>query len=365
VDTGFGLERAAMVLQKVNSVYETDLFKPLMEKIEELATKSYNSHPKAYRIIADHLRAGAFILGDELGVVPSNLDQGYVVRRLIRRAVRFGKMIGIEKNFTAEIGKVVVENYQEVYPELARNKKKIVEELEREETKFKKTLAKGLRELNKVRSKLKIGDKFTGERAFYLYESFGFPLELTQEILAEKGVKVEEADFNQALKKHREVSRKGAEKKFKGGLVDASRETTKLHTATHLLHQALRQVLGKGVAQKGSNITPQRLRFDFSYSEKLTPEQIKKVEKIVNQKINEDLEVKCEEMSVAEAKKQGAIGLFAHKYGDRVKVYAVENFSQEICGGPHVGRTGELGHFKITKEQAVSAGVRRIKAILN
>jgi len=368
VDVGLGLERITMLLQRKDSVFETDLFSDIKKAVEKLAQKKDNN--KAVRIICDHLRAAVFIIAD--GVIPSNLDRGYVLRRLIRRAIRYGKMIGIEDNFCSKIAKVVISRYKEIYPDLADKEEMIIHELNKEEENFEKTLDKGIREFERRVSRLSEGVSIlTADISFPLYDTYGFPIELTRELAQEKGLKVDENGFQKAFKKHQELSRKGAEQKFKGGLADASKETIKLHTAAHLLQQALREVLGDNVYQKGSNITAERLRFDFSHPEKMTDKQIKKVEDLVNQKIKEALPVTCQEMSLKEAKKQKAMGVFDKKYGQKVKVYYIgrENlpegfFSQEICGGPHVKNTSELGHFKIIKEQSSSAGVRRIKAII-
>jgi len=320
------------------------------------------------RIVCDHLRAATFIIGDVFGVTPSNTDQGYVLRMLIRRAIRHGQKLGIEGEFVRKIAGIYVRLYGEAYPELVDNQEKIFEELVREEQQFGKTLEKGLREVEKCCS----DDLLKGNFAFYMYETYGFPPEMTIEEIAKNPDLAGKLDdekfwkeFNEALKSHQEKSRAGAEQKFSGGLADDSESVTRLHTATHLLHQALRQVLGDHVGQKGSNITSERLRFDFTHEEKMTPEQKEEVEKIVNEQIEANLPISCEEMTVEEAKKAGAIGLFESKYGDKVKVYAVgSGFSREICGGPHVSGTGELGKFKIKKEESSSRGVRRIKAIL-
>jgi alanyl-tRNA synthetase len=373
IDTGMGLERTVAVLNHFESVYEIELFTPIINKIIELiAQKGVSreeiliSYKKAIRIIADHLKAATFILGDPVGVAPSNLKQGYILRRLIRRALRYGRLIGIEaeKKMTIEIAKVVIEIYKELYPELLENQERILSELSREEERFDKTLALGLKEFNKMVKNKQI----SGYNAFILFSTYGFPLEMTKELAQEKGIVVDEKGFYEEFKKHQELSRTAAAGIFKGGLADASEETKKLHTATHLLQAALRSILGEHVTQKGSNITPERLRFDFSHSKKLTEEEIQKINDFVNEKINLALPVHFEEMTVEEAKEKGAIGLFTHKYGEKVKVYFIGKpgnyVSIEICGGPHVENTKELGHFKIIKEEAVSAGVRRIKAIL-
>ncbi|MBW1821607.1 MAG: alanine--tRNA ligase, partial [Deltaproteobacteria bacterium] len=310
---------------------------------------------KSERIIADHIRSAVFILAD--GIVPSNLEQGYVLRRLIRRAIRYGKKIGIEEQFTHKIAEVVIEKMKDEYPELKKNKDLIVEQLIQEEEKFSKTLEKGLKEFENRK-------KIDGKEAFVLFSTYGFPFEMTKELAKEKGIEVDEKEFQKEFEKHQELSRTATTGKFKSGLADDSEQVTKLHTATHLLLAALREVLGNQVTQKGSNITGERLRFDFSHPEKVTPEQIKKVEEIINEQIKKDLPVICEEMSLEEAKERGAVGVFESKYGDRVKVYSIEDFSSEICGGPHVDSTGKLGSFKIKKEESSSAGIRRIKAIL-
>lgn len=361
VDTGMGLERIAAVMQSVDTVFETDTFTPVIDKIASLSNKSYKDHERAFRIIADHLRAATFIIGDPRGVAPSNVGQGYIVRRLLRRAIREGRRLGILEPFTHVMAEVYAGEYGGHYTELTENLAKIVDEMKKEEEKFGKTLEKGMKELEKMLSKGSI----TGEDAFLLFSSYGFPLELTEEILREKGQSIDREVFAQEFKKHQELSRTASAGAFKGGLADNSVETTRLHTATHLLHQALRSVLGNHVEQKGSNITAERLRFDFSHPQKMTPEEIKKVEDIVNEAIKADFLIHCEQLSVDEAKGRGAIGLFEDKYaqmGGKINVYFMGEFSKEICGGPHVQHTGELGSFKIQKEEAVSAGVRRIKA---
>ena len=356
VDTGMGLERTLAVLNGLDDDYQTELFVNQIRKIEELSEKKYEESEeitRVMRIIADHLKANTFIMADDKGIVPSNLDQGYVVRRLIRRAVRYGRQLEIKDDlWTKEIAKVVIEDYMDVYPELEKNKEFILNNLDKEEAKFKKTLEKGLREFEK------------GTDSFVLFSTYGFPIEMTQELAKEKGKEIDIERFNQQMKKHQELSRTASAGKFKSGLADTSEETKRLHTAAHLLLAALRKVLGDHVVQKGSNITAERLRFDFSHSEKMTDEQKHEVERLVNEVIKKDLPVVCQEMSLEEAKKQGAMGVFESKYGHKVKVYSMGNYSKEICAGPHVERTGQLGHFKIKKEQSSSAGVRRIKAVL-
>jgi len=352
IDTGMGLERLAKVAQNKETIFETDLFEPIIKEIKSLSQKE---DKKALRIIADHIKAATFILSEN--IEPSNVEQGYVLRRLIRRSVRYAKQLGIEDIFCHKIAKTVIELYKNIYPELRDNQDFIFEQFIKEEEKFQKTIERGLREFEKL-------DEITGKKAFDLYQNYGFPLELTEELAEEKGIKLNKEEFKMAFDHHQEVSRKGAELKFKGGLADHSEKTTKYHTATHLLLASLRKILGDHVFQKGSNITAERLRFDFSHKEKLTKEQIEKIENLVNQKIGEDLEVKSEEMPLDEAKKQGVMGVFGEKYGAKVKVYTIGDFSKEICGGPHVKRTSELGHFKIIKEESSSSGVRRIRAVL-
>ena len=425
VDTGMGLERTICVLNGKKSVYETDLFERILGRIEELSGKKYQAddeHSKAFRIIADHMRTSTFILGDDRGVSPSNTDQGYILRRLIRRAVRYGMQLGMPEGFTAEVAQVIIDQYKDVYPELTRNSAFVLEQLKLEEARFARTLRQGEKEFDKVynnalntrallESILAAGDKaafarelaqqkklrpspdmmpiidaanagdeaalvaalqarmatldtLDGRSAFKLYDTYGFPIEMTRELAAEKGLKVDEEDFAERFKKHQELSHQGADQKFKGGLADHSEETAKLHTATHLLHAALRKVLGDEVAQKGSNITAERLRFDFSFDRKVTKEELEEVEKLVNEAIAAKAPVVCEEMTVPEAKAKGAIGLFESKYGEKVRTYKMGEYSFEICGGPHAENTGDLGSFKILKEESSSAGVRRIKAVI-
>jgi alanyl-tRNA synthetase len=359
VDTGMGFERVLTILQGKQSVYETDLFAPIVAKIRELSS---STDERSERIIADHLRAAVLIISD--GVPPSNVDAGYIVRRLIRRAIREARKLGFDfaQTFTTQIAEEVIKNFGEVYPELVQNSAKILLELEKEENQFKKTLEKGEREIAQFLEK---GGEVDGEKAFYFYETYGFPLELTQEFLQEQGVDlIAPKKFEAAQKAHQDQSRSASAGKFAGGLADDSETVAQLHTATHLLNAALREVLGGEIFQKGSNITAERLRFDFNHSEKMTPEQKEAVEKFVNAAIQKKLPVTCEEMSVKEAKAAGAMGIFDDKYGEKVKVFSIGDISKEICGGPHAGNTGELGRFKIKKEESSSAGVRRIKAIL-
>lgn len=366
VDTGMGLERTICVLNGKKSVYETDLFADILAKISDLSGKEYQSDAettKAFRIIADHMRTSTFIMGDDRGVSPSNVDQGYVLRRLIRRAVRYGMGIGMPDGFTGEVAKVIIEQYKDVYPELKRNEKFVLEQLALEESRFARTLKQGNREFDKLAEKVQNG-QIDGLSAFHLYDTYGFPVEMTQELARDRGLTVDMEGFHECFKKHQATSQAGAEQRFKGGLADHSDQSARLHTATHLMHAALRKVLGPEVAQKGSNITAERLRFDFSFGRKMTKEEIAEVEKLVNEAIQSNTPIVCEEMTVAEAKDQGAIGLFESKYGEQVKVYTMGGFSKEICGGPHAQNTGDLVSFKIKKEESSSAGVRRIKAVI-
>lgn len=361
VDTGLGLERVSAILEGKPTHYETELFAGAMEKIRSLATAQ---DIVSERIIADHLRAATFILGDQRGVVPSNTDQGYVLRRLIRRAIRHGKKIGITATFTSMIAKIYIDLYGEFYPELKRHEKRIIDALNDEEARFGKTLVKGEKEFERLLPKMQADKMVSGALAFDLYETYGFPLEMTIELAKEHNLEVDEHEFMHALENHQKESRAGAQQKFAGGLADHSEESTMLHTATHLLHQALRTVLGNHVEQRGSNITRERLRFDFCHTQKMTPEEIKKAEDLVNLQIQRDLSVSWSEMRVEEAHKQNAIGLFPDRYDEVVKVYTMGDFSKEICGGPHVEHTGVLKGFKILKEEACSAGIRRIKAVV-
>ncbi len=364
VDTGMGLERTLVVMTGKDNVFDTEFFQPIIRKIEELSGKKYDEEESKVpmRIISDHLKAAAFMIAD--GVEPSNVERGYVLRRLIRRAVRQGRILGIEDNFTSKIAEAVMEMYKETYPELEKEKNKILEELTKEEVKFRQTLEKGLKKIKEIIAESRSAERISGERAFYLFSTYGFPLELTKEIAAEHNIAVDEEGYREEFKKHQELSRTVSAGMFKGGLADAGEQAAKLHTATHLLLAALRKVLGEHVFQKGSNITGERLRLDFSHNQKMTPEEIAEAEKLVNDAIADDIAVKCEEMTLEEAKKAGAMGVFGEKYGDKVKVYDIAGYSKEICGGPHAARTGELGRFKIIKEEASSAGIRRIKATL-
>ena len=366
VDTGMGLERTICVLNGKKSVYETDLFADILKKISELSGKEYGSDEmttRAFRIIADHMRTATFIMGDDRGVSPSNVDQGYVLRRLIRRAVRYGMGIGMPEGFTGEVAKVIIEQYKDVYPELKRNEAFVLEQLSLEESRFARTLKQGNREFEKLVEKVQDG-QIDGVSAFHLYDTYGFPVEMTEELARERGLTVDMDGFHDCFRRHQATSQAGAEQRFKGGLADHSEQSARLHTATHLLHAALRKVLGPEVAQKGSNITAERLRFDFSFGRKMTKEELAEVERLVNEAIESHTPITCEEMTVAQAKEQGAIGLFESKYGEKVKVYTMGPYSKEICGGPHAQNTGDLVSFKIKKEESSSAGVRRIKAVI-
>ena len=364
VDFGGGLERITAVSLNSPDVFMIDVFGGTIQTLEKLSGKSYSdpTYRSSFRIIADHVRASIFLIGD--GVLPGNTDQGYFVRRLLRRAVRFSDKLNIKKTGLATLVGPILEYYKDAYPETYSKQEKIQNEIEAEEERFGRTLKEGLKEFEKLASR-----DISGKEAFLLFSSYGFPLEITLELAREKGIQVDTRGFEEELKKHQDLSRVGAEKKFKGGLGDTSEKSLKYHTATHLLNAALREVLGIHVMQRGSNITPERLRFDFSHPEKMTDEQKKKVEDLVNLKIKEGLPVTYKEMPKEEAEKTGAIHAFGEKYGDIVKVYTIgdENtgiFSREFCGGPHVENTSVLGDFKIQKEEAVSAGVRRIKAVL-
>lgn len=373
VDFGGGLERIAMVMQEKDNIFETDLFSPMLEKLAELSGKRYREHMREFEIVTDHIKAASFILGDDKGVVPSNLGQGYIVRRLVRRALRYGSQLGIQKkNWIHTVAESVISIYEKQYPELARNKQIILDELSKEEGRFAAALERGMREFSRFFAVMQTEENsraLSGKQAFDLYQTYGFPIEMTQELAKERGYEVDMKEFNHELERHQELSRTASAGMFKGGLADHSTETTKLHTATHLLLAALRKVLGLHVYQKGSNITSERLRLDVPHPAKMTAEEIATVEQLVNQAIKDDLPVSWNEMTVLQAKAKGAVGVFEERYGERVKVYEIGRegeapFSVEICGGPHVARTSELGEFHIDKEEAVAAGVRRIRATL-
>ncbi len=364
VDTGLGLERVLAIMNNVPTVFDTELFAPIIEKIQELTgTKYEEKNQLQYRVISDHLRASTFILGDDKGVSPSNVDQGYVLRRLIRRAYRYLNGMNAPAKSMSTIAEIIIKNYSDAYPELNRNHDFVISQFDREEELFSRTLDSGLKIANKYLDAA-TSRQLAASDAFRLYDTFGFPLEFTQELATERGFSVDTQGFYKLFSEHQEKSRAGAAQKFKGGLADNSEETAKLHTATHLLNNALRRVLGDSVHQRGSNINAERLRFDFSFDRKMTDDEIARVEQLVNDAISAAADIICSEMSVAEAKALGAEGIFDDKYGDAVKVYKMGEFSMEICGGPHAKNTSELGAFKIQKEESSSAGVRRIKAVI-
>lgn len=367
VDTGMGLERTLCILNGKASVYETDIFENAIAEIERLTGCRYGESEevtKAFRVVLDHVRTATFMLGDTKGIVPSNTDQGYILRRIIRRAVRFGRNIGLPQGALNNVSKTIIAKYADVYPELAVNSARVYEELEKEENKFSKTLQQGLREFEKATACIAAGGVIDGVTAFHLYDTYGFPVEITCEMAREKGLNVDVGGYEAAYAEHQEKSRAGSEAKFACGLADHKEETTRLHTATHLLHAALKKVCSPDIQQKGSNITEERLRFDFNFSRKLTPEEVAEVENLVNAQIKADVPVVMREMSLEQAREEGFTGLFESKYGETVKTYSIGGFSKEICGGPHASRTGELGTFKIAKQENVSAGVKRIKAVL-
>ena len=358
VDTGMGLERLCLISQGKLSVFETDLFVPVIREIEKISSEPYSINPKPYRIIVDHLRSVVFLASE--GIRPSNVEQGYVLRRILRRVIRFGRLLALPQGFTTLLAKKIIEVYCEPFPEIKSQEKNILAVIQDEDERFSQTLERGIKQFEKMISSGDIG----GKEAFYLFESYGFPFELTQELSKEKGLQVDKKSFEEALEKHRTTSRAGAPKKFGGVGEGAGIESAKLHTATHLLQSALREVLGAHVKQVGSDVTPQRLRFDFSHFQKVTEEEVEKVEEIINRKIKEDIPVKKEELSYEEALKSGALAFFKEKYPKRVTVYSINGFSKEVCGGPHAERTSELGHFKIVKEESAGSGIRRIRAIL-
>lgn len=365
VDTGMGVERTAAILEGVDDNYLTSIWKDVVDKIEEMSNTTYAENAKSIRIIADHIRTAVFIAGDNSGIKPSNTDQGYILRRLIRRMIRHAKKIGVdlESGFERTLALMIIEKYAKYYDELEKNKEVILDVLTNELNKFNRTLEKGLREFEKIVSNLE-GTTLNKDLAFKLYDTYGFPLELTVELAEEKGITVDKEGFEQKFKEHQEKSRAGSEQRFKGGLAGDGEVETKYHTATHLLNAALKQVISKDVHQRGSNITVERMRFDFNCDHKLTDEEKQKVEDLVNEWIKQEIPVTVEEMSKQEAIDSGAECMFIEKYPDVVTVYTIGNVSKELCGGPHVQNTKELGHFKIKKEEASSAGVRRIKAIL-
>ncbi len=368
VDTGMGVERVTAALEGVDDNYKTELWIPVIEKICELSNKEYNDETnKAMRIVADHIRAVVMISADYANILPSNKDQGYVLRMLIRRMLRYAKTLDIDitSDFDIQIAKLISDMFCQYYPEVKENFNQIENALTTEKRKFAKTIERGLKETVRYLDNVKPGEKLSGEKAFKLFDTFGFPIEMTIELAAEKGITVDVDQFKKCFSEHKQKSKKGSENKFKGGLIDTGFETAKLHTATHLLQGALRSVLGTTVQQKGSNITAERLRFDFSFDRKLSSDEIKQVESIVNKAISENIKIVKMDMSYDDAIASGALGFFRDKYNNIVSVYEILGYSKEICGGPHANNTGELGNFKIIKEEACSSGVRRIKATLS
>ena len=365
VDTGMGLERVVAVLEGVNDNYASSVWKDIIKVIEDISNKPYSGNEKSMRIIADHIRTAVFISADRAGIKPSNTDQGYILRRLIRRAIRYAKKLNIDinSNWEERIALAIMDKYKKYYSEISDNKDVVLEVLKQEKIKFNRTLEKGIKEFEKMTSNLD-GDTLNKDLAFKLYDTYGFPIELTEELAKEKNIKVDTEGFKEKFRAHQELSRAGSTQKFKGGLAGDSQIETRYHTATHLLNAALKQVIGPDVHQKGSNITVDRMRFDFSCDHKLTDEEKQKAENLVNQWISEDIPVTCEEMSKEDAIKSGAECMFIEKYPDIVTVYSIGDVSKELCGGPHVKSTKEIGEFKITKEEASIAGVRRIKAII-
>ena len=362
VDTGMGVERTTAILEGVNDNYQSSIWTPTIKLIESISNLPYEGNEKSMRIIADHMRTAVFILADRAGIKPSNTDQGYILRRLIRRAIRHAKKLNIDINsdWEQKIASVLMDQYETYYSELKDNRQVVLDGLNNEKIKFNRTLEKGLREFDKV---TKDGKDIDGVTAFHLFDTYGFPLELTEELAKEKNLKVDVDGYNQKFKEHQELSRSSSAGKFKGGLAGNSEIETKYHTATHLLNAALKVVVNKDIHQRGSNITDERMRFDFNCDHKLSDEEKQKVEDLVNEWINASLDVKCEEMTKEEAINSGAECMFIEKYPDIVTVYTIgDNVSKELCGGPHVKNTSEIGHFHIVKEEASSAGVRRIKA---
>ena len=365
IDTGIGFERLVAILQEKNSAYDTGLLQPLIKELEEISGQEYSSQKKIFRVLADHIRSACFLIAD--GILPSNLDRGYILRRIIRRFIRYGGFLNLTGNWYLSLIKTVIDLYGDTYPEIKKEKENIIAVIQQEEEKFGRALVKGLKELEKLEP---INNTITASDAFYIYQTFGFPIEMIQEELEKRNLTVDQAEFEQEFKKHQDISRAGAEKKFGGvGIKNAQNEEeaaklAQLHTATHLLHAALRQVLGEHVGQMGSDINLDRLRFDFSHPEKVTAEGLKKVEDLINQKIAENLSIKKDIMSYQNAIDSGALAFFKEKYPVEVNVYSIDSFSREICAGPHADKTGDLGHFKIIKEQSSGAGIRRIKAIL-
>lgn len=362
VDTGLGVERVLMTLNNLNSVYDIEVFKLARERIEELTNTKYEDKKREYRIVLDHIRTATFVLGDDIKLIPSNTGRGYVLRRLLRRAIRYIKQITDNENVLKEVSKTYINYYKKDYEELERNEEYILNEIEKETNKFNKTITSGMKMFEKTEKKS--NGIIDGEHAFKLFDTFGFPLEFTLELAKEKGLKVDVNGFDEKMREHQELSRTATKGEFKGGLADNSYESTKYHTLAHIMLAELKRMFGDNVTQKGQNITPERLRFDFPLDHKMTEEEKEELTKRVNDVINEGIDVKREEMTYDEAKECGAEGIFTDKYGNLVSVYTIGNVSKEICGGPHVKNTKELGIFKIIKEESSSAGVRRLKVIL-
>ncbi len=366
VDTGMGLERVLTILNGKTNVYDTELFLPIMQRLEDILEKEGKAVPgRDKRIICEHTRAITFILGDPMRISPSNTEQGYILRRLIRRIIRLFKKADMNVNYLCELAAVIIGQYGPVYPELEENRAFILEQLQKEYHLFSRTLDEGLKKANRYLDRMEQGGILSGELAFRLYDTFGFPIEFTSELASERGYQVDMDGFRKKYEEHQDKSRQGAAGKFAGGLAANNEQTARLHTATHLLNGALRKVLGEEVSQRGSNITSERLRFDFSFGRKVTKEELEKVEAIVNEAIRKKIDVILEEMTPGKAYEEGAVGVFSEKYGEMVKVYTIPGYSKEICGGPHAENTGELVSFKIIKEEASSAGVRRIKAVIH
>ncbi len=365
IDTGIGFERLVAILQEKNSAYDTGLLQPLIKELEERSGQEYSSQKKTFRVLADHIRSACFLIAD--GIRPSNLDRGYILRRIIRRFIRYASFLNLTGNWYLSLTETVIDLYGETYPEIKKEKENIITVIQQEEEKFGRALVKGLKELEKLEP---VNNIIPASDAFYIYQTFGFPIEMIQEELEKRNLTVDQAEFEQEFKKHQDISRAGAEKKFGGvGIKNAQNEEeaaklAQFHTATHLLHTALRQRLGEHVKQMGSDINLDRLRFDFSHPEKVTAEELKEIEDLINQRIAENLSIKKDIMSYQEAIDSGALAFFKEKYPAEVTVYSIDSFSREICAGPHADKTGDLGHFKIIKEQSSGAGIRRIKAIL-
>ena len=381
VDTGMGVERVTAVLAGLDDNYKTPIWQPIIKEIEKLSNKNYDDNKKAMRVVADHMRAVIMIASDDAGIKPSNTDQGYILRRLIRRVIRFAKTLEINTSSDFETGiiDIIVEQFKNYYPEVEKNADVVKTVFAEEKNKFNKTLENGLKEFDKILNGFNRHEEFlrktdptatveriiNGKTAFKLYDTYGFPIEMTEELAKEKGIMVDTSNFKELFKEHQEKSKQGSDQKFKGGLSDASEENARLHTATHIMQAGLQKFVSADIRQKGSNITPERLRFDFNCDHKLSPEEIKQVEDFVNQAIEQAIPVEVEEMTVEQAKASGALGVFDNRYGEKVTVYTIGNISKEICGGPHAKNTADLHHFKIVKEESSSSGVRRIKAILD